>query len=122
MDLDVTDNFHVGLQGKQVDDRFSTDLNDEVSPGYTTFDLDMDYEFKFRGVESAVVQLNVTNLLDEEYFGTISSGIGGTPGQPVQCIRESDGGTQNCVGQNGLLGFFSIGAPRTVVASFKFKF
>jgi iron complex outermembrane recepter protein len=122
MDLDVTDNLHVGLQGKQVDDRFSTDLNDEVSPGYTTFDLDMDYEFKFRGVESAVFQLNVTNLLDEEYFGTISSGIGGTPGQPVQCVRESDGGTQNCVGQNGLLGFFSIGAPRTVVASIKFNF
>ena len=122
MDLDVTDNLHVGLQGKQVDDRFATDLNDEVSPGYTTFDIDMDYEFKFRGVESAVFQLNVTNLLDEEYFGTISSGIGGTPGQPVQCVRESDGGTQNCVGQNGLLGFFSIGAPRTVVASIKFNF
>jgi iron complex outermembrane receptor protein len=122
MDLDVTDNWHVGLQGKKVDDRFATDLNNEVSPGYTVFDLDMDYEFKFRGFESAVLQLTVSNLLDEEYLGTISSGIGGTPNQPVTCVRESDDVAQNCVGQNGGLGFFNIGAPRTVVASFKFNF
>ncbi|MEO8016793.1 MAG: TonB-dependent receptor [Pseudomonadota bacterium] len=121
-DFEVTENWHFGLQGKQVEDRFSTDLNDEVSPGYTVFDLDMDYRFKVPGFESAEVQLNVSNLLDEQYFGTISSGIGGTPGSPVQCVRESDNVTQNCVGQNGLLGFFSIGAPRTVLASIKFHF
>jgi iron complex outermembrane receptor protein len=125
-DYQVTEDFHIGLQGKWVDDRFATDLNDEVSPGYTVVDLDMDYSFKIPGLESASVQLNVTNLFDEEYFGTISSGIGGgiggTAGTPVQCVRGSDGGTQNCVGQNGLLGFFGIGAPRTVLASFKFEF
>ncbi len=43
----------------------------------------------------------MTNLLDEEYFGNISSGTG-RPGTSV--------------------GFFSIGAPRTVVASLRFNF
>jgi hypothetical protein len=40
----------------------------------------------------------------------------------VQCYRESDRVVQNCSGQNGILGFFSVGAPRTVLASFKFEF
>jgi outer membrane receptor protein involved in Fe transport len=43
--------------------------------------------------------LNVINLLDEEYFGNISSGSGGSS-----------------------VGFYSIGAPRTVVASLRFNF
>ena len=76
MDIDVTDRLHVGLQGKKVDDRFATDLNDEISPGYTVVDLDLNYGFKFTGVERAEIQFNVTNLLDEEYFGNISSGTG----------------------------------------------
>ena len=67
---------HVGLQAKKVDDRFSTDLNNEIAPGYTVVDLDLNYGFKLQGVESAGIQFNVTNLLDEEYFGNISSGTG----------------------------------------------
>jgi iron complex outermembrane receptor protein len=122
MDVDITDNWHVGLQGKKVDDRFATDLNDEVSPGYTVVDFDMDYQIKSSGKESAELQLTVSNLFDKDYLGTISSGIGGTPNQPVSCIRESDGVAQNCVGQTGGLGFYNIGAPRTVVVSFKVKF
>ena len=37
-------------------------------------DLDLNYGFKLPGVERAELQFNVTNLLDEEYFGNISSG------------------------------------------------
>jgi iron complex outermembrane receptor protein len=99
LDLDVTPDLHFGLQAKNVDDRFSTDLNDEIAPGYTVIDLDMNYGFKLPGFERAELQLNVTNLLDEEYFGNISSGTGGTS-----------------------VGFFSIGAPRTVAASIRFDF
>ena len=54
-DIDVTENVHVGLQGKQVGDRFGTDLNDEIAPGYTVFDLDFSYAFHFKGVEKARV-------------------------------------------------------------------
>jgi iron complex outermembrane recepter protein len=99
MDIEVTDDFHVGLQGKKVGDRFATDNNDEVAKAYTVVDLDLNYGFDLAGFEDAEVQLNVTNLLDEEYFGNISSGTGGSS-----------------------VGFYSIGAPRTLVASVKLNF
>jgi iron complex outermembrane receptor protein len=78
MDLDVTDDFHIGLQAKKVGDRYATDNNDEIAPGYTVVDVDLNYGFKLWGSEGAQLQLNVTNLFDEEYFGNISSGTGGT--------------------------------------------
>jgi len=99
MDFEVTDDLHIGLQAKKVDDRYSTDLNDEVAPAYTVVDLDLNYGFEIPGFKGAEFQFNVTNLLDEEYFGNISSGTGGTS-----------------------VGFFSIGAPRTMVASLRFNF
>jgi iron complex outermembrane receptor protein len=98
-DLDITDDFHIGLQGKRVGDRYGTDLNDEIAPAYTVVDLDVSYAFHFKGVKKAQLLLNVTNLFDEEYFGTISSGTGGNS-----------------------VGFYSIGAPRTVLGSFRFDF
>jgi len=99
MDIRITDGVKVGLQVKKVDDRFGTDLNDEIAPGYTVVDLDARYSFKFPGLESAELRLNVINLLDEEYYGNISSGTGGTS-----------------------VGFYSIGAPRTVMGSIRFNF
>ena len=99
MDLDVTENLHAGLQAKKVGDRFGTDLNDQVSPGYTVVDVDLVYGFKYKRMKEGELQLNVTNLLDEEYFGNISSGTGGNS-----------------------TAFYSIGAPRTLVASVKFNF
>jgi iron complex outermembrane receptor protein len=99
MDVEVTENLRAGLQAKKVGDRYSTDLNDEIAPGYTVVDIDLNYGFNIPGFERAELQLNCTNLLDEEYFGNISSGTGGTS-----------------------VGFFSIGAPRTFVASLRFDF
>ena len=99
MDVKMTEDLHFGLQVKNVDDRFSTDSNSEIAPSYTVVDLDLNYNFKTWGSEGAELQLNVTNLLDEEYFANISAGTGGNS-----------------------VGFFSIGAPRTVVASFRFNF
>jgi iron complex outermembrane recepter protein len=98
-DVNFSENAHVGLQGKYVGQRFGTDLNDEFVADYIVVDLDVRYTFHFKGVESAEVQFNVSNLLDEEYFGNISSGVGGTN-----------------------VGFYSIGAPRTVMGSVKFEF
>ena len=122
-DFEVTDNLHFGLQGKQVSDRFSTDLNDEVTPAYTVFDLDLSYDFEMRGFESVGLQFNVTNLTDEKYFGTISSSTGTNP----QCINSVTGVTAPCVNsagvvQTGGVGFFSIGAPRTATLSINMKF
>lgn len=85
---------HAGIQGKYVDERPSTDTNDEFAPAYTVVDLDASYTFELGMFKALQAKLNVVNLLDEEYFGTISSGTGGTS-----------------------VGFFSIGAPRTFVFS-----
>ncbi|HEX6398157.1 MAG TPA: TonB-dependent receptor, partial [Steroidobacteraceae bacterium] len=127
-DYDITEDLHVGLQGKWVDERFSTDLNDETTPAYTVLDLDASYRFKFGDDQSLELALNVTNILDEEYFGTISSGAGRNSSTPLPCLREGSSGTFNCVNSttganvNGGVGFFSIGAPRTFLASVKFNF
>jgi iron complex outermembrane receptor protein len=122
-DFDVTDNLHFGIQGKQVSERFSTDLNDEVTPAYTVFDLDLSYDFELPGFESAGLQFNVTNLTDEDYYGTISSSTGTNP----QCLNTVTGVTAACVNSAGVVqtggaGFFSISAPRTATLSFNLKF
>lgn len=85
--------FQAGIQGKYVDERPSTDTNDEWAPSYTVVDLDASYTFEL-GSTQLMAKVNVVNLLDEEYFGSISSGTGGTS-----------------------VGFYSIGAPRTVILS-----
>jgi iron complex outermembrane recepter protein len=126
-DFDVTDNLRFGMQGKKVGDRFSTDLNDEKVSSYTVFDLDLDYTFKIPGFDSVQMQFNVTNLTDEEYYGNISSGAGRNSTTPLPCLNGVTGVTANCVNsagvaQNGGVGFFSIGAPRTASVSIKLNF
>jgi iron complex outermembrane receptor protein len=98
-DFEVTDRLHFGLQGKKVGDRYGTDLNDEIAPGYTVYDLDASYTFPMGNERKGQVALNLTNLTDEKYYGTISSGTGGNS-----------------------VGFYSIGAPRPLMGSFKFDF
>ena len=99
LELKATEDLRFALQAKHVGDRFGTDLNDEVAESYTVVDLDATYGFKIPGVEGAQLQVNVTNLLDEEYYGNISSGTGGNS-----------------------VAFYSIGSPRTVTATIKFNF
>ena len=78
-DWQVTDAWSVGLQGKYVDERFSTDVNDEVFPSYTVVDFDTRYDLtETFGIRNAYVQFNVTNLFDEEYLGNISTGNNAT--------------------------------------------
>ena len=94
-----SEKFRMGLQGKYVGERFATDNNDQVVPSYTLWDLDATYELSVSNAKRFALQLNVINLLDEEYYGNISSGTGGTS-----------------------VGFFQIGTPRTVMASVRVDF
>ena len=95
-----SEKFRMGLQGKYVGERFSTDNNNELVPSYTLWDLDATYELPVSNAKRVALQLNVINLLDEEYFGNISSGTGSA--------RR--------------VGFFQIGTPRTVMASVRVDF
>ncbi len=122
-DFDINENIHLGLQGKWVDERFATDLNDETTPAYTVVDFDASWAFPLASDQELEFQFNVTNVLDEEYYGTISSGIGSAP---LPCVREGSSTIVNCVTPTGTnspggVGFFSIGAPRTYVLSVKFN-
>ena len=64
--------FTVGVQGKYVDERWATDVNDQAAPSYTIFDADARFDFQMFGRES-FVQLNVINLTDKEYLGSIAT-------------------------------------------------
>ncbi len=67
--------------------------------GYTIVDLDARLSMSKIGLDKSYLQLNVTNLFDEEYFGNISTQI-------------NAGGNPN----------FSVGAPRTFMGTINFGF
>jgi iron complex outermembrane receptor protein len=63
-----------GVQVKYVGDRWATDVNDVKSKGYTLVDLDA--RVRMGGVlKKTYLQLNVTNLFNEHYFGNLSTSI-----------------------------------------------
>ncbi len=104
----INDNWTVGLQGKYVDERFTTDVNDEVVPSYTVVDFDSRYDLtETFGIRNAFIQFNVTNLFDERYPASISTGNNAT-------TIDVDPGP-GVVNRTGQLRTFSLGAPRTMI-------
>lgn len=95
--------FSVGVQGKYVDERWATDINDEKSPSYTIFDADARYDFSAFGMAS-YVQLNVSNLADKKYIGSINATRFAKNGTPY---NATSGDPQ-----------YVIGATRTFQVSF----
>lgn len=92
--------FRMGLQGKYVGDRFATDNNNQVAPSYTLWDLDATWDLPVQNIKRLALQFNIINLLDEEYFGNISSGTG--------------------IGTS--VAFYTIGVPRTAMVSARIEF
>ena len=91
----------LGVQGKYVDDRWATDVNDEAAPAYTVVDADVRYDFKAFGMES-FLQVNVINVADRDYLGSIA--------------------TSRFFSGPGSLPLYSIGAPRTFQFTFQTGF
>ncbi|WP_294321696.1 TonB-dependent receptor [uncultured Sphingomonas sp.] len=91
---------NVGVQGKYVDERFATDVNDVVVGAYTLVDLDARFSLEQYGLKRTSFSVNVRNLFDEKYFGNISTQVDALSGNPN----------------------FSVGYPRTVIGSIKFGF
>jgi iron complex outermembrane receptor protein len=69
--------FTFGLQTKWVSERFTNAINDERTPDYTVWDADIRYDLPWFNDKGAYVQLNVTNLFDEDYIADISTDIVG---------------------------------------------
>ena len=118
-DWDVTENLSVGLQAKYVGERFATDVNDEITDAYTVADLDMRYDLTDTfGIRGAYVQVNVNNLLDEDYLGNISTGNNGLP-TVVTTDPRVPAGTAS---QSGSARTYSLGSPRTAQITLGLKF
>ena len=67
--------FRVGIQAKHVGPRWATDVNDVKVVGYTTVDADARIGLEKLLGKKSYFQVNVTNLLDEHYFGNLSTQI-----------------------------------------------
>jgi iron complex outermembrane receptor protein len=110
VELRPFDGFNLGIEGKFVDDRFTTDFNDAKVDSFKVFSLDAGYNFEFEGVKSMRVQLNVYNLFDEEFFGSISS--------TAYAVAQ----TPALAGFSPSQPFLTLGAPRTVSLSLQTRF
>jgi len=102
--------FNLGLEGKYVDERFTTDFNDAKVDGFKVFSLDVGYNFEFEGVKSMRVQLNVYNMFDEEFFGSINS--------TAYAVAQ----TPAIAGFSPAAPTLALGAPRTVSISLQTRF
>ena len=76
----------LGAQAKYVGRRFSTDINDDFAPSYTTLDFTARYALDGLGLQGTYVQFNVINAFDKKYFGSISSQISTAAGTPLFAI------------------------------------
>ena len=95
--------FSVGLEFKHVGRRFSTDVNDEVAPGYNVVDLNARIKLD-RYLRGSYIQFNANNLFDENYLGNISSRT-----NAITIPAVVGGSTQI----NGASPEYSIGAPQS---------
>jgi iron complex outermembrane receptor protein len=111
-----TEWFAFGMQGKYVGDRWSTDVNDQQSPSYVVVDLDARLKFDQWGWNHSYLQLNVSNLFDEDYLGSISSQTNAI------AIVDVDPVTAGNQGRAASTPTYSIGAPRTFMLTLRAEF
>ena len=88
-----------GIQARYVGERWLTDVNDLAVPSYTVVNADARFDLGYFGFDGTNVSINVINLFDEQYFGSLGTGLDSTRSL-----------------------FASQGAPRTVQASVRYAF
>ncbi|MBY0508958.1 MAG: TonB-dependent receptor [Rhodospirillaceae bacterium] len=100
------DAWTLGAQLKYVGDRFATDVNDELAPSYTLVDANLRYDLAGLGLDTAYFQLNVSNIFDKKYLGSISTRVAANPATPGFSGAPT----------------YNVGAPRTVQGSLHIEF
>ncbi len=110
----------LAVQYKRVTPRFATDVNDVIVPGYGIVDLDARVSLRELGLKKTFIQLNVTNLFDKQYLGSIASQIvsAQNTGLAVQGIVQSS--AQAVPG--GANPSFAPGSPRAWIMSLQIGF
>lgn len=99
------DVFTAGIQGKYTGERWVTDVNDLKVDAYTVVDIDARFDFAPFGFEGTYLQVNVTNVFDEQYYSTLGTRSSATPGA-LGYSRP----------------FAGVGAPRTAMATLRYAF
>ncbi len=107
-----------GLNFKHVSSRFATDLNDLRVPSYNMFDLDARFSFKKYGLDKVFFQLNVHNLFNERYLGSISSQIA----LPTNVAGRISGIATTATIPGGANPTFGIGSPRAISGTIQIGF
>ncbi|MBJ7485762.1 MAG: TonB-dependent receptor [Brevundimonas sp.] len=102
---EFNDVFSAGIQAKYVGERWITDVNDLKDDSYTTADIDARFDFATFGFEGTYLQFNVTNVTDEQYYGSLGTTTSATPGAPGFARP-----------------FAQVGSPRTAMASLRIAF
>ena len=97
--------FSGGVQAKYTGERWITDVNDLADDAFTIVDLDARIDFTPWGYEDTYLQINVTNVFDEDYYAGLGTRASATPGQ-LGYSRP----------------FATTGAPRTWMATLRVGF
>jgi iron complex outermembrane receptor protein len=100
--------FNAGVQYKWTGKRFATDVNDQFVPSYQVVDLDarVSLDHVIGAPEGTYLQFNVKNLFDEDYLGGISTRTNAV----------------SLPGRSGSSPTYTVGAPRTFVATIRYEF
>jgi iron complex outermembrane receptor protein len=106
----ATSRLNIDVTAKYVGDRFTTDVNDEVAEGFVKVDAAIRYDLPVLK-QGTYLQLNVVNLLDEQYLGSITS-------QNNAFAYVDNTGATKTVSRP----FINVGAPRTFVLSLRTAF
>lgn len=113
---DINQFVRVGLQGKYVGERYSTDVNDQLAKSFMTFDADIQVDLASLGIGNMMLQINGTNILDKEYLGNISSQTN------ALTILDVDPTTPGNQSRSGSAPTYSVGAPQAFQIQLKTKF
>ena len=65
----------LGLQSKYTSYRYTTDINDDKTPGFAVWDFDARYNLNLFGYTGSYIQVNVSNIFDRYYLGRISTAV-----------------------------------------------
>lgn len=113
---DVNENVRLGVQGKYVGERQSTDVNDQQTKAYMTVDADLQVDLAPIGLGNMLLQLNAMNLLGEEYLGNISTQTN------ALTILDVDPVTPGNQSRSGSAPTYGVGAPQVFQVQLKTKF
>jgi len=100
--------FWVRAKARATSKQYSSMLNDETAPGYTTFDLDGGYTFaNFGWIKRPKLTFNISNITDKQYRNASSV-------TTVNALAYQ--------GVNGSAPRYYLGAPRFASATLSVDF